>query len=164
MRRLLLGRGGILDSAEGRKRLAELGEGWLMGKAPEKLRRAVASLGLRKDVARLQSAEKGLTGAPQYLKNLVTDPRATLTTGLLTTGAAGAGLPMALSAPGLVQAAKDRDPEALGAGLAENVFYATTGGMPMIGNMILGGQARRLGGLPGAAYKKLTGKGEGPNV
>ena len=157
-----MGRGSILDSAEGRKRMAELGEGWFMGKMPEKLRRAVAGIGLRKDVAKLQSAEKGLTGMPQYLKNLAIDPRATVTTGLLTTGTAGVGLPMALSAPSMVQAVQDRDPEALGSSLAENALYATAGPMPMLGQTVLGGQARRIGGIPGSLYKKLTGNTDQP--
>ena len=152
-------RGNILDSTEGRRRLAELGTGFT-GHLPEKLQRAIANLGVRSDVAKLHTAEKGLTGAPQYIKNLVTDPRATLTTGALTTGGLGVGLGAGLGAPEMIRAYREGDPEAFGASAAENLFYATGGPMPMLGQMVLGGQARRIGALPGAAYKKLTGRGD----
>ena len=152
------GKGNILRSREGNKRMDAINEGMITGLLPHEVKRRIASLGLRRDIAKLQMAERGMTSMPGYLKNLALDPKATLVTGALTTGALGGGLPMVLSAPQMIQAAKDRDPEALGASLAENAFYATSGPMPMLGQMVLGGQARRVGGIPGSIYKKITGK------
>lgn len=155
--------GDILEkSTIGAEKLKDVQGGMLTRFLPEKAQRGIANLKVQREVARLDQAEKGLTAAPQFVKSLVTDPRATARTGMLAAGGLGVGLPMAMSAPQVIEAAKNRDPEELGASLAETGFYTMSGGLPMLGSMALGSGVRRLGGAPGALYKKVMGKDKQP--
>jgi hypothetical protein len=151
--------GEVLEKSEfGRQKLRGVQGSLLTKFLPEKLQRGLAGLGVKRQVAQLEQAEKGLTAMPQFLKGMVLDPKATAKTGLLAAGGLGVGLPAAMSAPQVVQAAREGDPEAFGASLAETGAYALGGGLPMLGSMALGSGARRLGGAPGAFYKRVMGK------
>jgi len=155
--------GDILEKSNlGAQKLQDVQSGMITKFLPENVQRGIANLGVRRQVARLDQAEKGLTAAPQFMKSLITDPKATATTGMLAAGGVGVGLPVAMSAPQVMEAAKNRDPEELGASLAETGFYTMSGGLPMLGSMALGGGVRRLGGAPGAFYKKMMGKDKQP--
>lgn len=155
--------GEILEKSNlGAQKLKDVQGGTITKHLPESMQRGLASLGVRRQIARLDQAEKGLTAAPQFAKSLITDPKATATTGMLAAGGVGVGLPVAMSAPQVLEAAKNRDPEELGASLAETGFYTMSGGLPMLGSMALGSGVRRLGGAPGAMYKKVMGKDKQP--
>lgn len=133
---------------------------------PKRIQEALASLSARRQVALLDQSEKGLTHLPGYVSQMIKDPKGTLTTGALAAGGMGAvGIPFA--APSIYSAIQERDPEALGASLAETGIYAASTGIPMIGSTVLGEGARYVGGIPGRVYKKVIGRdqpGEGSNV
>lgn len=149
----------LLEKSElGAQKLQDVQKGTLTRFLPERVQRGLATMGVKRQVARLDQAEKGLTAAPQFLKNLATDPLGTARTGVLAAGGVGTALPLAMSVPQIAGAVKERDPEALGASLAETGFYAVSGGLPMLGSMALGSGALRLGGLPGSTYKRIMGK------
>lgn len=159
-----LEKGDVLQSGLGQAALTKQKGGLISGLLPESVQKQLAGLSARRDIAKLEQAEKGLTAAPQFLRQMVLDPRRTATTGVLAAGGLGTGLTVGMAAPQMYQAAKNKDPEELGASLAETGLYAMSGGLPMLGSMALGSAARRMGGAPGSFYKKMLAKRGKPSA
>lgn len=123
--------------------LQNVQKGKVTGHLPERVQKWMASSGAKRDVARREAMLSGDTSMPGLIKNIATDPRATLSRAVRGASPTDIALGAGLTAPFVYQSAKERDVGGVGGTLAENALYSLA---PLpIAPMIVGGSLLRKG-------------------